>query len=72
MKNPSRPKHPKIIEMKNDLFLFSHFFAVSQEGLMKAGKLSQNLFEAPKASVKMEIYVIFPTNLGLGWQELKL
>ena len=40
MKNPSRPKHPKIIEMKNDLFLFSHFFAVSQEGLMKAGKLS--------------------------------
>ena len=29
--NPSCPKHPKIIEIKYDNFLFSHFFVVPQK-----------------------------------------
>ena len=34
--NPSCSKHPKITKIKNDKFLFQHFFLVPQKRFMKA------------------------------------
>ena len=68
--NPSCPKRPKIIEIKNDKKLFHSFFWCPIKVLWRPEDLHKTFLRHQERSEKMKILSYFPPYSGLRWQWL--